>query len=191
MDIGRAKISCIFSIDTAMTSFVPSFFFPLHSFFPTFNPHYLFSFSRCLPTFPIVISARNCRERKRKRDGSIQSDFKKLMIGIFMSRKEVMHTPRKLSLYICIYAHPIFPDYVGNVVPCICQTTRVNICVCMIGYRSTKIPLETGKCIKNVSKHKYIDFYLKKCCFRFPLYSFSTTNKLFLRLGRNYFAIRI
>lgn len=98
MDIGRAKISCIFSIDTAMTSFVPPFFFfPLHSFSPTFNPHYLFSFSRCLPTFPIVISARNCRERKRKRDGSIQSDFKKLMIGIFMSRKEVMHTPRKLS----------------------------------------------------------------------------------------------
>lgn len=69
------------------------FFFPFHSFFSTFNPHYLFSFSRCLPTFPIVISARNCRER----DGSIQSDFKKLMIGIFMSRKEVMHTPRKLS----------------------------------------------------------------------------------------------
>lgn len=93
MDIGRAKISCIFSIDTAMTSFVPPFFFPIHFFFPTFNPHYLFSFSRCLPTFPIVISARNCRER----DGSIQSDFKKLMIGIFMSRKEVMHTPRKLS----------------------------------------------------------------------------------------------
>lgn len=73
------------------------FFFPFHSFFSTFNPHYLFSFSRCLCTFPIVISARNSRERERKRDGSIQSDFKKLMIGIFMSRKEVMHTPRKLS----------------------------------------------------------------------------------------------
>lgn len=47
----------------------------------------------------IVISARNCRERERGREivGSIQSDFKKLMIGIFMSRKEVMHTPRKVS----------------------------------------------------------------------------------------------
>lgn len=43
----------------------------------------------------IVISARNCREREIV--GSIQSDFKKLMIGIFMSRKEVMHTPRKVS----------------------------------------------------------------------------------------------
>lgn len=102
MDIGRAKISCIFSIDTAMTSFVPPFFFfPLHSFSPTFNPHYLFSFSRCLCTFPIVISARNCRERKRKRDGSIQSDFKKLMIGIFMSRKEVMHTRNfRIHMYL-------------------------------------------------------------------------------------------
>lgn len=77
------------------------FFFPFHSFFSTFNPHYLFSFSRCLPTFPIVISARNSRERERKRDGSIQSDFKKLMIGIFMSRKEVMHTRNfRIHMYL-------------------------------------------------------------------------------------------
>lgn len=52
----------------------------------------------------------------------------------------------------------------------------------MIGYRSTKIPLETGKCMK-MFPSIYIDFYLKKCCFRLPL-NYLSTNKLFWRLGR-------
>ena len=58
MDIGRAKISYIFSIDTAMTSFEPSFF-------STFNPHYLFSFSRCQS-----LSLRGTAEREKEGEKS-------------------------------------------------------------------------------------------------------------------------